>query len=89
MLLLFEARVGGFMAMLAEKLSYAKLGIADSINHCSVAVVLQVKDVAGSVAALLHNASLHHHLHLVLVGELSHLIITTRCCSAHFWREET
>lgn len=55
----------------------------------SVAVVLQVKDVAGSVAALLHDTSLHHHLHLVLEGELSHLVLAARRRDARLRREET
>lgn len=60
-------------------------------EHCSVAVVLQVEDVAGLVATLLHDASLHHHLHhLVLEGELGHFILTA-CCSGstRLGREET
>ena len=43
----------------------------DSVSHsqASVAVILQIEDVAGFVAALLHDTSLHHHLHLVLEGK--------------------
>lgn len=57
---------------------------------CSVAVVLQVEDVAGFVAALLHDASLHHHLHLVLEGELGRVVLTAcGCGSTRLRREET
>ena len=51
-----------------------------------VAVVLEVKDVAGSVAALIHNASLLHLLHLVLEGQFSHLFIPSG--SARHGRQE-
>lgn len=83
---------GGVQAKLAKKQSYAMLSKANQsqAKHCSVAVVLQVEDVAGSVAALLHDASLHHHLHLVLEGVLGHLVLATcRRSSARLRREET
>lgn len=75
---------------LAGKLSYAKLNQAKQSGgeHGSVAVVLQVQEVAGPEAALLHNASLYHHLHLVFEGIFSHLIIAA-CCSARLRREKS
>lgn len=75
---------------LTRRLNRAKLNQAkqSGANHWSVAVVLQVQEVAGPEAALLHNASLHHHLHLVFEGVLSHLIIAA-CCSACLWREKS
>lgn len=75
---------------LTSKLSFAQLNQAKQSgpHHCSVAVVLQVQEVAGPEAALLHDASLHHHLHLVFEGELSHLIIAARC-SACLRREKS
>ena len=94
-LLFFRCECGGGLcvqATLAKRLSCAKLCLAEQnlAEHCSVAVVLQVKDVAGLVAALLHDPSLHHHLHLVLEGKLSQLVFTSpTSSSAHFWREET
>lgn len=65
-----------------------------SVSLYLVAVVLQVEDVAGSVAALLHDPplhdpSLHHHLHLVLQGVLGHFVIAARRRSARLRREET
>lgn len=75
---------------LARKQSYAKLNQAkqSGAEIWSVAVVLQVDEVAGPEAALFHNASLHHHLHLVFERVFSHLIIDA-CCSACLRREKS
>ena len=51
-----------------------------------VAVVLEVKNVAGPVAALIHDASLLQLLNLVLEGQFSHLIIPS--CSTCHWRQK-
>lgn len=53
----------------------------------SVAVVLQVDEVAGPDAAPLHDASLHHHLRLVFEGVLSYLIVAA-CCPASLRRQK-
>lgn len=49
-----------------------------------VTVVLQLKDTAGFVATLLHNASLPYHLGMIFKCKVSHLSFLGR-----FWRKET
>ena len=51
------------------------IGVLSYTYIILVAVVLEVKDVAGSVAALIHDASLLQILHLVLEGQFRHLIV--------------
>ena len=90
--LLGEGGNGRVQAKLAKKLSHAKLGYAkkSEAKHCSLAVRLQVGEGTGCVAAVLPWASPLHHLHLVLEGELCHLVCAARrCSSASFRWEET
>lgn len=52
--------------------------------------VLQVKEAAGLVTALLHRASPHNHLHLLLEGKLVDLVLgPCWCFSAGLWRNQT